>query len=144
MDVRVDAVAAVTDEVADAVARLLPQLSPRSAPPDREQLERIVAGPATTLLLARRGGAVVGMLTLVRFRVPSGLLARIEDVVVDEGARRHGVGEALTRSALAMAFGDGAKSVDLTSRPSREAAHRLYRRLGFEVRDSSVYRHRGE
>jgi ribosomal protein S18 acetylase RimI-like enzyme len=143
MDVMVDAVAAVTDEVADAVARLLPQLSPGSAAPDREQLERIVAGPATTLLLARRGGPVVGMLTLVRVRVPSGLLARIEDVVVDEGARRHGVGEALTRTALAMAFRDGATSVDLTSRPSREAAHRLYRRLGFEVRDTAVYRHRG-
>jgi ribosomal protein S18 acetylase RimI-like enzyme len=142
MDVRVDVAGEVTDEVVEAVARLLPQLSDTAAPPSRAALERVVAGPATTLLLARSGGAVVGMLTLVAFQVPTGLLARIEDVVVDRDARGAGVGTALTEAALALAAELGARTVDLTSRPSRVAAHRLYQRLGFETRDSRVYRFR--
>ncbi|MBW3644796.1 MAG: GNAT family N-acetyltransferase, partial [Actinobacteria bacterium] len=114
------------------MARLVPQLS-RSAPPlSHAELAEIVASPATVLLVARDDrSAIVGSLTLVVFRIPTGLRAWIEDVVVDEAARGAGVGQALSRAALALAAERGARSVDLTSRPSREAANRLYRRLGF-------------
>jgi ribosomal protein S18 acetylase RimI-like enzyme len=140
MDVQVEVVREVTQEVVDAVGRLLPQLSRTAPPPDREQVAGVVECPTNTVLLARGGGAIVGMLTLVVFPIPSGLRARIEDVVVDERARGQGTGAALTLAALDLARRRGARTVDLTSRPSRAAANRLYQRLGFELRDSQVYR----
>ena len=100
--------------------------------------------PACHLLLARdAGGAVVGMLTLAVFRIPTGLRAWIEDVVVDEAARGQGVGAALTQVAIEIATRRGARTVDLSSRPSREAANRLYQRLGFVQRETNVYRFEG-
>ena len=132
------------DEVDGLVApfaRLTPQLS-RSAPaPDAGVLGEIVASPASHLLVAEAGGEVLGSLTLVVFRIPTGLRAWIEDVVVDDEARGRGVGEALNRFALDLAASLGCRTVDLTSRPSREAANRLYRRLGFAPRETNVYRH---
>ena len=95
---------------------------------------------ATTLFVARDGAEVVGMLTLALFAIPTGVRAWIEDVVVDEGARGRGAGEALVAAAIESARARGARTVDLTSRRSREAAHHLYERMGFEVRDTSVYR----
>lgn len=134
----------VTDELVAAFERLTPQLSSSSPPPTREQLHEIVASPATFLLVARGDDdAIVGSLTLALFRIPTGLRAWIEDVVVDGSARGQGVGEALNRSALDLAAARGARTVDLTSRPSREAANRLYRRLGFEPRETNVYRFSG-
>jgi ribosomal protein S18 acetylase RimI-like enzyme len=104
----------------------------------------MVRSPATTLLLARDGEkGIVGSLTLVLFRIPTGVRAWIEDVVVDEGSRGRGVAEVLCREALNRASAAGAVTVDLTSRPSREAANRLYLRLGFVERDTNVYRWSG-
>jgi ribosomal protein S18 acetylase RimI-like enzyme len=141
MGIAVGIIQRADDELAAAFARLIPQLSSSSAVPDRDELRRIVEFPSNRLLVARDGGAIVGMLTLVMFPIPSGLRARMEDVVVDQTARGRGVGEALTREALRLAAASGARSVDLTSRPSREDAIRLYRRLGFEERPTRVYRH---
>jgi ribosomal protein S18 acetylase RimI-like enzyme len=141
MSVEVEAVHQVTDELVDAAGRLLPQLS-RSAPPlDAGGLARIVSDEATTLFIARSEGVIVGMLTLVSFPLPSGLRARIEDVVVDQDARGQGVGTALTLAAIDLAQQQGARSIDLTSRASRVAANRLYQQLGFQLRDSNVYRY---
>ena len=141
----VEIAAEVTTELVDAFARLIPQLSRSSPAPDAAVLREIIASPATHLLLARGDdGTVLGSLTLVLFRIPTGLRAWIEDVVVDDTARGQGVGEALNRYAIDVAAEHGARSVDLTSRPSREAANRLYRRLGFEPRDTNVYRYQGE
>ena len=89
------------------------------------------------------GGRIVGSLTLAVFRIPTGLRAWIEDVVVDGEARGKGVGEALNRAAIERAQALGARTVDLTSRPSREAANRLYRRIGFVQRETNVYRFSG-
>jgi ribosomal protein S18 acetylase RimI-like enzyme len=131
----------VTPEVVAAFERLIPQLSSSNPPPTREHLETIVASPATQLLLANDDGAIVGSLTLVVFSIPTATRAWIEDVVVDESARGKGVGEALNREAIARALAAGAATVDLTSRPSREAANRLYARIGFQRRDTNVYRY---
>lgn len=129
-----------TAELHAAVVRLLPQLSPSSPAPTVAELAQIVDSSACDLLVARVEGEIVGMLTLVTFRIPTGVRAWVEDVVVDEGARGHGAGEALNRFALDLARRRGAKTVDLTSRRSREAANRLYQRLGFQPRDTNVYR----
>jgi ribosomal protein S18 acetylase RimI-like enzyme len=143
VEVRVEAATEVTAELVEAIAGLVPQLSSSSAAPGPAELAEIVKSPATTLLVARLPeGGIVGTLTLVLFRIPTGMRAWIEDVVVDDGARGRGVGEALNEEAIRRAAAAGARSVDLTSRPSREAANRLYRRLGFEVRDTNVYRHK--
>jgi ribosomal protein S18 acetylase RimI-like enzyme len=140
--VDVTAVEAVDDELVLAWERLTPQLSSSSPPPTREQLEEIVSSPATVLFVAREGdNPILGSLTLALFRIPTGLRAWIEDVVVDESARGKGVGVALNEAALDHARGVGARTVDLTSRPSREAANRLYQRLGFVQRDTNVYRY---
>lgn len=134
--------AEVTDEHVEAFARLLPQLSSQAQPLERETIEAIMRHDACSVLLATDDdGRIVGALTLVTFPLPTGLRARIEDVVVDDTARGQGVGAALTDAALSMANSRGARTVDLTSRPSREAANRLYRRLGFAERDSTVYRY---
>jgi ribosomal protein S18 acetylase RimI-like enzyme len=130
----------VTEELVAAFARLVPQLSRSSPVPGETELTEIVASPATVLLVARDDGTIAGSLTLVLFRIPTGVRAWIEDVVVDESVRGRGVGEALSREALHRAAAAGARTVDLTSRPSREAANRLYRRLGFEIRETNVYR----
>ena len=131
----------VTDEVVDAFTRLVPQLSSSNPPPTRSQLTELVSSEASTLLLAFVDGRIVGTLTLATFRIPTGVRAWIEDVIVDESARGHGVGEALNRAALELARQRGAITVELTSRPSREAANRLYQRLGFVARDTNVYRY---
>ena len=129
------------DELVDALARLLPQLSRTSPPPGRLELTEVLAQPGTSLLVAREDGAILGLLTLVVCRIPTGLKARIEDVVVDESARGKGVGEALTRKAIRLARDASARHVELSSNPSRAAANRLYRRLGFEQRETNVYRY---
>ncbi|HWE68848.1 MAG TPA: GNAT family N-acetyltransferase [Acidimicrobiales bacterium] len=136
---------AVTPEMVEAFARLVPQLSSSSPAPTAAELEAIVSSPASVLLMASQpSGAIVGSLTLALFRVPTGVRAWIEDVVVDEAARGAGAGEALVMAALARADAEGAKSVDLTSRPSREGANRLYVRLGFETRQTNIYRYNAE
>ena len=142
MEVRVEAVTEVTAELVEAFARMVPQLSSSSPPPGAAELAEIVESPSTTLLVARTPeGDIVGTLTLAVFRIPTQVRAWIEDVVVDEAARGRGVGEALNEEAIRRAAAAGVRNVDLTSRPSREAANRLYRRLGFELRETNVYRH---
>ena len=133
--------------VAD-IGRLLPQLSSSAAPPTVASLAEIVSSPTTRLLVAvddeeadpAGAGRIIGTLTLAVFSIPTGVRAWIEDVVTDELARGRGVGEALTARAVELAAGAGAKTLELTSRPSREAANRLYARLGFERRETNVYR----
>jgi len=129
----------VTPAVVDAFARLIPQLSRSSLPPTRRELEQMVSSPATDVLLAGDDESILA-LTLVVFRIPTGVRAWIEDVVVDDAARGRGVGQALNEFALDLARAKGAKTVDLTSRPSREEANRLYQRLGFVLRETNVYR----
>ena len=133
----------VTDEITAAFVRLVPQLSSSPAP-SRAELAQIVASPTTVLYIARdenQKGEIVGTLTLAIYRILTGLHAVIEDVVVDASVRGKGIGEALTRAALERARKAGCRSVDLTSRPSREAANRLYQRLGFVKRETNAYRY---
>ncbi|MDP6862634.1 MAG: GNAT family N-acetyltransferase [Acidimicrobiales bacterium] len=131
----------VDETVVAALGKLIPQLSASSSLPSAEQLSEILNHDASTLLLAREGDTIVGSMTLVVFPIPTGLRAWIEDVVVDEQVRGQGVGEALNRRAMEIALKAGAKTIDLTSRPSREAANRLYQRLGFTARDTNIYRY---
>lgn len=141
MSAEVEICRTVTDEVVEAFGMLIPQLSKSNPPPSREALQEMVASEASTVFLARVDGRIVGSLTLAMFRIPTGVRAWIEDVVVDDSARGHGVGEALNRAALDFARDHGAITVDLTSRPSREAANRLYQRMGFVLRESNLYRY---
>lgn len=142
----VEVIAEPSPEVVAAVRRLLPQLSSSAGVPNDVQVAELVRQPALTLLVARDDsnagaeGDIVGMLALVVFRIPTGMRAWVEDVVVDGAARGRGTGEALLRAAVAEAASRGAQTIDLTSRPSREAANRLYQRVGFELRQTNVYR----
>ena len=145
MAVQVSEVTSVDEELVEAWRRLGPQLSGSAPPPEADELAEIVASPATVLLVAREnGGPILGSLSLVLFRIPTGTRAIIEDVVTDDAARRKGVGSALVKEAVRLAEEGGCRSVDLTSRPSREAANRLYQELGFKLRETNVYRYSSE
>ena len=139
---QIERITQITPEVVESFKYLVPQLSTSSAIPGEAELSEIAAND--NLFIARDpqlGGRIVGTLTLVIFRIPTGVRAWIEDVVVEESQRGKGVGEALTRAALDRAAELGSRTVDLTSRPSREAANRLYQRVGFKLRESNLYRY---
>jgi ribosomal protein S18 acetylase RimI-like enzyme len=140
MSVHVEVADEATPELIEGLNELLPQLSTNAAPLTTDDVEALVASPVTVLFVARDEGRIVGSLTLVVFAIPTGLRAWIEDVVVDAAARGAGVGEALTNAAIEESRRRHVRSLDLTTRPSREAANRLYARLGFERRDTNVYR----
>ncbi len=133
--------AEVTADLVAAFAVLIPQLSSSSPPPTAAELEAIVASPDSALFIARSEGQILGSLTLGFYRIPTGLKAWIEDVVVDDAGRGRGVGAMLNEAAIVEARTRGAKHVNLTSRPSREAANRLYQRLGFELYPTNMYRY---
>ncbi|MFG1793685.1 GNAT family N-acetyltransferase [Nocardia sp. NPDC049149] len=140
MAVTVEVLRVVDEETVEAFERLLPQLSQSAKRLDRAALAQLVSAESTTVLVARSDGKLVGTLSLVMFPIPSGLRARVEDVVVDDSARGQGIGAALIEEAKSRATAAGARTLDLTSRASRTAANRLYERLGFQPRDSQVYR----
>lgn len=141
MTVDIEMCDTVDDDLVAAFGRLIPQLSTSNPAPDAAGLRALLDHDAITLFVARSAGRIVGSLTLAVFPLPTGQRAWIEDVVVDESARGQGVGEALNRAALDRARELGAITVDLTSRPSRAAANRLYTRLGFVARETNVYRY---
>jgi ribosomal protein S18 acetylase RimI-like enzyme len=140
-DVIIEIATEATQELADAFARLIPQLSKSSPPPTIAELAEMIESDSADVLIAREGDIIHGTLTLVTFRIPTGVRSWIEDVVVDDSARGKGVGDKLNRFALDIARAKGSKTVDLTSRPSREAANRLYQRLGFVPRQTNIYRY---
>ena len=140
-DLTVETADVATDDLLVAINHLIPQLSSSFEGLDHEGLATIIDDPATSLLIARSPElGVVGTLTLALFTLPTGVRAWIEDVVVDESARGMGAAKALVQRALELAHSAGATTVDLTSRPSRVAANQLYVSMGFEARETNVYR----
>lgn len=128
-------------ELTAALAGLVPQLSKSNPPPSVPEVEALLASDAITQFVARGDdGSIVGVSTLAMFPIPTALRAWIEDVIVDESARGRGVGEALTQAMIDAARERGCVTIELTSRPTREAANRLYQRMGFSVRETNVYR----
>jgi ribosomal protein S18 acetylase RimI-like enzyme len=139
--VEIEIVHTATDEIVAGINRIMPQLSKSAPPMTVAELQEICTND--TVFIARRDGEVVGSLTLVVFRIPTGLRAWIEDVVVDEAARGLGIGESLNLAAIRRTDELGCRTLDLTSRPSRVAANKLYQKLGFKARDTNIYRYEG-
>lgn len=136
----IEIVTQADEELYEAFQRLIPQLTGNNPPPSREDLSALTRDSASTLLVARNGaGQIIGALTLSVYRVPTGIRSIIEDVIVDESARGAGVGEALMRGAIQLARERGAGNISLTSNPMREAANRLYLRVGFKKRETNAY-----
>ena len=143
----VELITAATPEIHEAMGRLIPQLSRSAAPMSEADVQRFLSQDSVHLFAFRPDEAdaqgnrpILGMLSLVAFESPTGVRAWVEDVVVDEAARGQGAGFALVEAAVEHAKKVGARTVDLTSRPSREAANRLYQRAGFQLRETNVYR----
>ena len=131
----------VTPGLIKAFERLLPQLDEYCSPSDKE-LYDITHSKSTTLLLAYgKPLTILGTLTLLIISIPAGTCARIEDFVVDKSMRGKGIGKALMREALRRAENSGAKTVDLTSHPTRTSANNLYPKVGFNRRETNVYRY---
>ncbi len=137
----IETVSDVTPELQDALKQLVPQLTVRK-PPTNSELLALVRSESSSLLVARDDDSIVGMACVAVYRVPTGIRAIIEDVVVDSAARGKGIGEALTRACLNLARAKGAGAVTLTSNPAREAANRLYVRMGFTRRETNDYIYR--
>jgi len=137
--VRIEQVSEANEELLEAIHRLLPQLTEARTPPTLEQLAETVAGQTMLIALDDATGRVIGTLTLIIYRVSSGLKARIEDVIVDKSARGQGVGDALVREGMARAGAAKVLMLELTSMPYRESANRLYKRLGFVRKPTNVY-----
>jgi len=137
---RIEAATEATQELLDALTSLLPQLNPQLKPLTMERLSAVIGDPATSLLVVSDGGHIVGAAAVLVYATPAFVKARIEDVVVDEHARGKGVGEALVRRCVEVARERGAEIVELQSARWREVANRLYPRLGFELRESNLYR----
>ena len=140
--ITVDVALGVDDDLVEAASRLIPQLSPSAPVPGPSELDQLIKAPGTTLLIAREGRAIVGMLTLHTFRAATGIHAWIQDLVVDRPAKGRGVSELLTREAVLISVQQGARTAELTSRPSHLGAGRLYERIGFERRETHLYRYR--
>jgi ribosomal protein S18 acetylase RimI-like enzyme len=137
--VSIEQVHEATAELVEAVERLLPQLNEARTPPTLVQLAEAVERQAVLVARDEESGTIIGTLTLVLYRVPSGLKARIEDVIVDASARGQGIGEALVREGMARASTAGVLMLELTSMPYRDSANRLYKRLGFVRKPTNVY-----
>ena len=129
----------ISEEILIAFRKLIPQLSPDAQIPAKENLEEIIKSENSFLFLAR-DKEIVGALTLITYRIPTGLKVWIEDVVVDNKMRGKGIGEKLTRYAIDYAIKLGAKRIELTSKPSRIAANEMYKKMGFDKRETNVYR----
>jgi ribosomal protein S18 acetylase RimI-like enzyme len=139
--VRVEEFEGDPSELAGAFATLVPQLSKSNPPPSLDEVRAMLESDAITQFVARDdGGAIVGVSTLAVFPIPTARRAWIEDVIVDQSVNGQGIGSALTQAMIDKARDLGCATVDLTSRPSREAANHLYKKLGFERRETNVYR----
>jgi ribosomal protein S18 acetylase RimI-like enzyme len=140
VDVFVEVLDAVRDEDAEAISRLVPQVSNRAASVSAERISRVATGPGSCIVVARAGGQVVGTATLLTMVTLVGQFGYVEEVAVDASARGRGIGRALMEGVLAIARDRALDFVELTSRPSREAANALYRSIGFRLRETNVYR----
>lgn len=141
MDIKITEIEHFSEELLQAFKRLTPQLSESAPIPTAERLQRIVESPSTHLLAALDyEGNIAGVLTLVLFDIPTYCKAWIEDVITDSEYRGRGIGKALVKRAIEIAKERGADSVNLTSRPSREVARALYRKVGFEEVPTTVFR----
>ena len=142
-DITIETIEKVDDELVEAWQRLMPQLSASAELPSAQWLETILASDSELFVARHPDAGIVGSLTLVLTCIPVGRKAWIEDVVVDGNFRGKGIGEALTKAAIARAQAAGARNINLTSRPDREAGNRLYERLGFELKNTNFYRYEG-
>ncbi len=139
--ISVEQVKIINPELMQAVQGLFPQLTNFSPMPDEADLLEIINSPVSSLWIAKNDGEqIIGMLSLAIYKTTTGVHAWIEDVVVDQKARRQGVAAQMTGAALQFSIQNGAKAVSLTSRPEREAANQLYQKLGFELVSTNLYR----
>lgn len=138
---KIEEVENFSDSLLEGINKLIPQLSSSAQKLEREKLANIIKSDFSHLLIATENNEILGMLTLVIFRIPTGVRAWIEDVVVGESSRGKGIGLSMVQSAIQLSKENGAKTVDLTSRPSREAANSLYQKAGFQKRETNVYRY---
>jgi ribosomal protein S18 acetylase RimI-like enzyme len=139
--VEIVALDSITPVFLEALHRMIPQLAPGTPLPSRAQLQKVIDCPVNTLFAARVNDRTVGTLTLTMVVTPTGTTGWVADVVVDDLVRGKGIGEKLVREAIAHAKSLGARYVDLSSRPAREAANRLYQRIGFAKRETNYYRY---
>lgn len=137
---QIELITEATDDLFEVFQRLVPQLTSNNPPPTRMDLRALVESETSFLLTAMGDdGYIVGAACVTVYRVPTGMRSIIEDVIVDKESRGRGIGEALVRRALEIAHAKGAPAVTLTSNPGRQEANRLYRRMGFVLRETNAY-----
>lgn len=124
----------------EAINRLIAQLSTSSHTFTEAELNSLIASPQSHLYALEYDEKIIGMVTLCIYQCPTGRKAWIEDVVVDQNHRGKGYGKLMVRKAMEECQNRGNVTLMLTSRPSRIVANQLYQSLGFEKRETNVYK----
>lgn len=142
MEIYIEKVKNYSIELTEAINKLLRQLDESASFLTKEDVKSMIASPVNSLFVARRKNnkEIVGMLTLIVYRIPVGKKGWLEDLVIDKVYRNKGIATKLIHYAIGNAKANGVLYVNFTSRPEKKDANRLYRRLGFEKRNTNVYR----
>jgi ribosomal protein S18 acetylase RimI-like enzyme len=125
------------------VNNLLKQLVHDSAtykPVAFSRWEEIIGDKKTVVITVREDGEIIGMGMLFLILKPRGFYASIEEMMVDEAHRGKGIGEAIGRKLIEVAKERGVETIELSARPSRVPANKLYQKLGFLPKETNVYR----
>ena len=123
-----------------SINNLLSQLSDSVHTITEEELNTLLSSSQSHLYVLESDGQFIGMTTLCLYQCPTGWKAWIEDVVVDQNYRGKGYGKVMIDKVIALCRNKGNMTLMLTSRPSRIVANQLYQSLGFEKRETNVYK----
>ncbi len=138
----VEQVKTFSPQIAESIRKLTKQLDDQFEPLSDEEIEVMITSSCNHLFVARHSDSdlIIGMVTLILYRIPYTKKGIVEDLVVDTSFRGQGIAKKLISRVLKKAQEEEVYYVDLTSQPMRESANILYKQLGFEERNTNSYR----
>ena len=129
-----------SQEYHEAMQRFLNQLTTSPMVLTEDMFHQLLASQNSHLFFIMKDEQIAGMLTVGIYYSPTGGKAWIEDVVVDETFRGQGLSKLLVAHAIEFVKSQQIPLLMLTSNPKRIAANKLYQAMGFERKETNVYR----
>jgi len=129
-----------SSSLTESVNTLLHQLNPNAYLLSDKDVQEMLDASTNELFVAKDAEKIIGMITLITYRIPYAKKGILEDFVVDASYRGKGVGSDLIKTAMESAKEKNVKYIELTSNPTREKAREFYLHLGFVQRETNVYR----
>ena len=127
-------------EYLEAMQRFLDQLTTSPMVLTESMFQELLKSENSHLFFIMKDEQIAGMLTVGIYHSPTGGKAWIEDVVVDETFRGQGLSKLLVAHAIEFVKAQQIPSLMLSSNPKRIAANKLYQAMGFERKETNVYR----